>query len=163
MKTWKNEKWKSLLQLFCMKNMKNLSQPSIVSAACYPCLKRPAECNWILNVHRRPRWHREHVATTQYQHHALCWPEFIMLSPSNQFQRTQQTYQHRPSNHTDRFQYMQQCKMSSPQRPTNMGHELLTKLEQAGKVPSREKFRRMCCQVIFLLICVLDVEYTSNL
>lgn len=29
-----------------------------------------------------------------------------------------------------------------------MSNMLLTKLEQAGKVPSKEKFRRMCCQVV---------------
>lgn len=72
-----------------------------------------------------------------------------MLSPGAQYQRMQQNYLQRPTSHPERFQYLQQYKPISMQRPPNMGHELLTKLEQAGKVPSREKFRRMCCQVIF--------------
>lgn len=70
-----------------------------------------------------------------------------MLSTSAQYRQMQQ-YHQRQCNHIDRFPSQQHSKPINSQRP-NIGSELLAKLEQAGKVPSRDKFRRMCCQVIY--------------
>jgi hypothetical protein len=71
-----------------------------------------------------------------------------VMSTAMHYQRMHQQHQ-RQGNHLDRLSYPQQCKAQTSRRP-NVGNELLTKLEQAGKVPSREKFRRMCCQVCSL-------------
>ena len=68
-----------------------------------------------------------------------------VMSTAMHYQRMHQQNQ-RQRNHLDRLSYPQQCKAQTSRGP-NVGNELLTKLEQAGKVPSREKFRRMCCQV----------------
>jgi hypothetical protein len=74
-----------------------------------------------------------------------------VMSTAMHYQRMHQQHQ-RQGNHLDRLSYPQQCKAQTSRRP-NVGNELLTKLEQAGKVPSREKFRRMCCQVCSLGYC----------
>jgi hypothetical protein len=62
-----------------------------------------------------------------------------MLSQAANYQRMQQK-----NNQSDRNPYYNQYK---PAQRSHSGEELLGKLEKDGKVPSREKFRRMCCQV----------------
>lgn len=40
--------------------------------------------------------------------------------------------------------------------PTDQGEELLNRLEQTGRVPSKDKFRRMACNVriVMYLLCM---------
>jgi hypothetical protein len=43
-----------------------------------------------------------------------------------------------------------------PQSAEEVSEVLLDKLEQAGRVPSKEKFRRMACNVRFFIYCFLS-------
>ena len=85
------------------------------------------------------------------------------MSSAMHHQRMHQQH-NRQGNHLDRLSHPQQCKAQLSRRP-NIGNELLTKLEQAGKVPSREKFRRMCCQVssLWMVDFRFVVDYTQLL
>ena len=91
----------------------------------------------------------------------------MIFSPALENQRMRDHTQYL-CNQPDFFLHSQQSKSVSQQRP-NVSNLLLTKLEQAGKVPSKEKFRRMCCQVSFqsavllIVIAIFDVDSTNLL
>ena len=148
----KNEKtWKNLSVTFSRRTWKVfLYERSVnfVSPKQYRIMlfSKTSLLLFFVSYHAYLDWHQQLLS----RQHLVGWPEFIMLSPAAQYQRIQQSYLQRPTNLPERFQYLQQYKPNSLLRAPNMGHELLTKLEQAGKVPSREKFRRMCCQVVIL-------------